>query len=495
MASSSKIPPYMSSHPSKTGWGSILVIDDTLDNLRLLTALLKTQGYEVRAFTNGQMALASAKAKSPDLILLDINMPDMNGYETCRRFKAETKTQDVPIIFISVLDEVLDKMQAFAAGGVDYITKPFQLQEVLARIETHLNLRRLQQQLQDQNTRLQVAEEKYRSIFENAIEGIFQITPAGRYLSANPALARIYGCESPQDLIDGMTDTRQKLYIRPGRWEELKAYLRYYGEITGSESAIYRKDGSVIWVEENIRAVGDADKTPLYYEGMVQDITERREAEEELRVQRQRAERLLVNILPPVIAEQLKQGQPTIANNFDQVTVLFADLVDFTALSTRVGATELVKLLNHIFSIFDQLVDRYNLEKIKTIGDSYMAAGGIPIARLDHAEAIADLALDMQQSILSTRSDNGEPFQLRIGINSGSVVAGVIGTKKFAYDLWGDTVNVASRMESQGESGRIQVAPSTYELLKDKYLFTERGAIDIKGKGKMNTYWLTGKRP
>lgn len=173
---------------------------------------------------------------------------------------------------------------------------------------------------------------------------------------------------------------------------------------------------------------------------------------------------------------------------------MFADLVDFTALSARIPAIELVKMLGLVFSEFDRLVAKYNLEKIKTIGDAYMVAGGLPMSRPDHASKIADMALEMQAAIAHIRSDTGEPFQLRIGINSGSIVAGVIGTTKFSYDLWGDTVNVASRMESQGLPGKIQVTQASYELLKEDYTLVERGHIFVKGKGEMATYWLIGKK-
>jgi class 3 adenylate cyclase len=155
---------------------------------------------------------------------------------------------------------------------------------------------------------------------------------------------------------------------------------------------------------------------------------------------------------------------------------------------------ELLNLLNQIFSVFDQLAEKHGVEKIKTIGDAYMAVGGLPVAKDNHAEAIAQMALDMQQAIQQFQTEQGESFQIRIGINTGPVVAGVIGIKKFSYDLWGDAVNVASRMESSGLPGRIQVTAATKERLQDKYLFEERGPILIKGKGKMINYWLVGRK-
>ena len=210
--------------------------------------------------------------------------------------------------------------------------------------------------------------------------------------------------------------------------------------------------------------------------------------------EREKVERLLLNILPASIAKRLEQDQETIADSFEEATVLFADIVNFTNLSSEISPTELVNLLNEIFSRFDRLVERYGLEKIKTIGDSYMVVGGLPLPRADHVEAVADFALAMQREIQEFNAEKGQSFSMRIGINTGPVVAGVIGLKKFIYDLWGDTVNTASRMESHGIPGSIQVSSSTYERLKDKYVFQERGVIYVKGKGEMITYLLSDRK-
>ncbi len=207
-----------------------------------------------------------------------------------------------------------------------------------------------------------------------------------------------------------------------------------------------------------------------------------------------KAERLLTNILPAQIATQLKENGQVIAENFEAVTILFADLVNFTQLASHYSAVELVKLLNEIFSQFDHQVEALGLEKIKTIGDAYMVAAGLPVPREDHAAAIADMALAMQTIIANFNPLTPKPLQLRIGINTGVAVAGVIGTKKFIYDLWGDAVNIAARMESHGEPGKIQVTQATYEHLKENYHLEERGVIDIKGKGPTLTYWLLGRK-
>lgn len=213
---------------------------------------------------------------------------------------------------------------------------------------------------------------------------------------------------------------------------------------------------------------------------------------EQARTAQEQSDRLLLNILPEAIAQRLKQDEHTIADSFEEVTVLFADIVSFTQLSSNISPHELVKQLNEIFSTFDRLAQQHGLEKIKTIGDAYMVVGGLPTPRADHAEAIAKMALDMQREIHHFKRDDGEPFHIRIGISSGPVVAGVIGLNKFIYDLWGDTVNIASRMESQGIPDYIQVTAATYEKLRHKFRLEERGIIQVKGKGEMLTYFLKG---
>lgn len=212
-----------------------------------------------------------------------------------------------------------------------------------------------------------------------------------------------------------------------------------------------------------------------------------------LEAERQKSERLLLNILPEAVANQLKQEHRTIAEHFADVTVLFADIVGFTQLSVLIPPNEMVTLLNQIFSSFDYLAERHGLEKIKTIGDSYMVVGGLPLERENHLEAIADMALDMLEAIHQFNLDQTQTFNIRIGIHTGPVVAGVIGVKKFIYDLWGDTVNIASRMESQGLAGCIQVTEGVYERLKEGYTFEQRGSIHVKGKGDMTTYLLKSK--
>jgi PAS domain S-box-containing protein len=256
----------------------------------------------------------------------------------------------------------------------------------------------------------------------------------------------------------------------------------------------YRKDGSPFWNELTISPIYDDDNNLTHFVGIQADISDRIRAEQALRLEKNKSERLLLNILPKPIVEQLKQFQGSLAQQFPEATILFADIVNFSPLSAEISPLELLNLLNQIFSVFDQLAEKHGVEKIKTIGDAYMVAGGLPVPTDNHALAIGQMALDMQQAIHQFKTEQGKPLQIRIGINTGPVVAGVIGTKKFSYDLWGDAVNVASRMESSGLPGRIQVTAATKERLQDKYLFEERGSIAVKGKGKMISYWLIGRK-
>jgi guanylate cyclase len=206
-----------------------------------------------------------------------------------------------------------------------------------------------------------------------------------------------------------------------------------------------------------------------------------------------RVEALLLNVLPAEVAQRLQSDPNAIADHFDDVSILFADVVDFTPLSSRLDAREVVGLLDRLFTSFDELVDRYEVEKIKTIGDCYMVAAGVPSQRPDHAHALAGLALEMRECAKSCLPDGANhDLRLRIGIGSGPVVAGVIGRRRFLYDLWGDTVNMASRMESHGSPDAIQITRSTWELLRDDFVTEPLGLVEVKGKGPVETWRLVG---
>jgi class 3 adenylate cyclase len=345
---------------------SLLVVDDKEDNRDLLSRRLDRQGFRVAVAESGLQALQMTQYQSYDLILLDIIMPEMDGYQVLAALKADEMLRHIPVIMISALDEIDSVVRCIEMGAEDYLQKPFNQVILKAKISASLERKRLRD--------------------------------------------------------------REHAFIK------------------------------------------------------------------KLQAEQEKSEKLLLNILPKPIADRLKKGARTIADHFPDVTVLFSDLVGFTKLSTHITASELVEKLNEIFLAFDMLAESHGLEKIKTIGDAYMLVGGLPMPRADHVEAVADMAIDMVKAIKRLNIGNNNNFQIRVGIHTGPVVAGVIGKNKFNYDLWGDTVNTASRMESQGISGSIQISETTYQRIKDKFIFEQRGPIEVKGKGEMVTYLLKERR-
>jgi adenylate cyclase len=223
-------------------------------------------------------------------------------------------------------------------------------------------------------------------------------------------------------------------------------------------------------------------------------LMQKNEAYRLLRIEQEKGENLLLNILPKEIAAILKNGNRTIADSFEGASILFADLVGFTPLTAKMAPIDMVNLLNEIFSHFDNLVEKYDLEKIRTIGDSYMVAAGVPRVQKDHAHAIVSMAVEMRDFIQSWPPIEGKKIEFRIGINSGPVVGGVIGRKKFVYDLWGDAVNIASRMESHGVANQIQITAATYHQIKNDFNCTPRGKIEVKGRGEMETWIVVDAR-
>jgi adenylate cyclase len=346
--------------------GRILVVDDNASNRDLLFRRLSHDGHQVTRADSGRRALEILAVDEFDLILLDLLMPELNGFQVLERLKADERLHDIPVIMISGLQETDSVIRCIEAGAEDYLPKPF-----------------------------------------------------------NPVLlrARISAC------------------LERKRWRDRER--RYV---------------------------------------------------ERIELEKQRHEALLRNILPGQIVTRLNDGEVVIADRVEEATILFADLVGFTAVASRVTPAVLVDNLNRIFSAFDDLCRRLQIEKIKTIGDAYMAAAGLPLPRPDHAEVIADFALSMLDALETVNATNGAPFQIRIGVHTGAVVAGVIGSHRFLYDIWGDAVNLASRLEAHGIPGRIHVSERTRELLESRYAFEPRGLIGLRGIGKVRTWFLTGRK-
>jgi adenylate cyclase len=282
---------------------------------------------------------------------------------------------------------------------------------------------------------------------------------------------------------------------------EVRHAIQWFGAfvvvflLTGIAGEVFFPDaGFPTWFSTTMLALNVIGAGGVAFTLLASFAKQRNAALAALRVEREKSELLLVNILPSSIAERLKAASQTIADHFDSASILFADVVDFTPLSQRLSPAEVVGMLDQLFSHFDTLVERHGLEKIKTIGDCYMAAAGVPDPSADHARRTALLALDMREAVAASAVGNGFDLELRIGINTGPVIAGVIGSKRFLYDLWGDAVNTASRMESHSTPGEIQITRASYELLKDEFVCRPRGAIEVKGKGEMETWYLVGLR-
>ena len=338
--------------------GHVLVVDDEEPNRLLLRDPLEALGYSITEAVNGPDALRSMTKTMPDLVLLDVMMPGMDGFQVCRRLKKDPRTAHIPVLMVTALSERKERLMGIEAGANDFLNKPVDIQDLTLRV-------------------------------------------------ANGVYAK--------NLFD------------------------------------------------------------------------------QLQVERDKSDRLLLNTLPRVIAERMKGGEYNIADHYPEVTVLVADLVGFTALTVHIDAHQVVSLLNEIFTTFDLLAEERSLEKIKTIGDAYMIAGGLPEPRPDHAEAVANYALEMLKAVRLFNEQYQTSIQLRIGIATGPVIAGVIGRKKFAYDIWGDTVNLACRLEAYGQPGTILANHTTYLRLKAGYDFDNEQVLDLKGRGATTCHRLVGQ--
>ena len=340
---------------TKHSHGFVLVVDDEEQNRTLLRDPLEARGYEVEEVENGMQALQKIAARPPDVVLLDLMMPKMDGFEVCRRLRKDARTAHIPILIVTALSERKERLMGIEAGANDFLNKPIDIQDVILRVG----------------------------------------------------------------------------------------------------NAVYAKH-----------------------------------LHDQLQAEREKSEQLLLNILPKPIAERMKTGETNIADSHADATVLLADLVGFTSLSAHIDPGQIVQLLNEIFSAFDTLVEKHGVEKIKTLGDAYLVAGGISVPRPDHAEAVAALAIDLREEMERLNLQYDTSIRLRMGISTGPVIAGVIGRKTFSYGVWGETVNLACRLESTGEAGKIQIAESTYERLKHKYQFQKKHSIDDKRHAGLSAYWL-----
>ena len=352
----------------------ILVVDDSRTLRRILIASLKVLGLEnVVEAANGLEAVDVIRTQPVDLVLLDLEMPELDGLGVLEILKKDDEFKMLPVIVISGADQIEKTIRCIEIGAEDYLPKPYDPILLRARIFSSLEKKRLRDQ-DKKNLELLVKEKQL------------------------------------------------------------------------------------------------------------------------LEIEQMRTDKLMLNILPKPIADRLKRGEKNISGSYPDVTILFSDLVGFTKMSSQISAGELVTLLNDLFTRFDTRAEMLGLEKIKTIGDAYMAVGGLPIPRNDHAQICADMALGMLEDTAEFNRAHNLELAMRIGLNSGPVVAGVIGFTKFSYDLWGNTVNTASRMESTSQVGRVQVSPSTFIALGDAFITEDAGEVEAKGLGKIKTHFLVSRR-
>lgn len=355
----------MKNNESLISGNPILVVDDNENNRMVLRRGLSQMGLEVMEAENGRIAMDMVLENEFDLILLDIMMPEMNGFEVLEKLNEDPKLKMIPVIVVSAAKDIEAVVKCIELGADDYLTKPFNKTVLLARVSVSLEKKRL--------------------------------------------------------------------------YDKEQTYLA------------------------------------------------------QIEYERERSETLIANMLPPSVADRLKNNEKTIADNYEDASVLFADIVGFTAISAQISPIDLVSMLDEIFFQFDEITHNFGLEKIKTIGDAYLVAGGLPDPLPDHLELMADLALKMLE-VLKSFSVGETPLEMRMGLHCGPVVAGVIGRKKFIYDIWGDTVNVASRFSDLSIPGQVLVTGAVNQRLQDKFVLEDRGIVDVKGRGDMDTYILKGRK-
>ncbi|MDZ8054032.1 MAG: adenylate/guanylate cyclase domain-containing protein [Aulosira sp. ZfuVER01] len=334
------------------------------------------------------------------------------------------------------------------------------------------------------------SEERYRDLLENANDLIQSVNVYGRFLYVNKAWQTTLGYSADEIAKMNLFDI-----IHPDFQQ--RSRQRFYNVLSGEnleqiQTAFLTKNGQTIFLEGNINCKFVEGK-PVAIRGIFRNVTQRLLAEEALRHQQEQTKHLLQNISSSAIYQPPKQ-LGSVAKDFAEITVLFADIVGLNKIAASMSAMQLVSLLNPIFSAFDRLSERYSLQKIQSVNEVYMVIGGLPVQRSDHAQAIAHMALDMQSAIALFNSEHHQNFSLRIGIHSGPLVAGIMEVQKFNYNRWGETVNLASYMEAQGIPGQIQVSQNTYERLFNEFLLERRGEFEVKGRGKITTYLLIGRK-
>jgi PAS domain S-box-containing protein len=493
--------------PDKKRKYRILIVDDSQTNIDYLMHILKRDDYLIATSKNGSNAITKAKGNSFDLILLDVIMDGIDGFCVCSELKKYPTTRDVPIIFLTSLSDPQHITKGFECGAIDYVKKPFNHAELIARVQTHLELKRSKDIIAEKNKQLEETNkelEKLSLVASKTSNSVIISGHSGQVEWVNDGFSRLTGYT-----LDEYVNLKDNNFIT---WidndniaNEIKRCITLKQPVVYSTQS-KTKSGANKWIQTTLTPILDHNGDISKLVAIGSDISSIKLAEQEIKkkhrelmFEKERSEKLLLNILPRETAEELKKNGKANTKYYDLASVLFTDFKGFTKISEMMSPEQLVNELDNYFKKFDEIIENYDLEKIKTIGDSYMCAGGIPRKSKSNPFKIILAGLEILRLSLKMNSlqeqKNQQIWNLRIGIHSGELITGVVGEKKFAYDIWGDTVNTASRMESSGEICKVNISGTTYNIVKEFFECTYRGKIAAKNKEDIDMYFVDRIKP
>ncbi len=511
---------------------TILIADDEKISLHLFEKylMIENSNYLILKALDGRQAVDIAAKYLPDLVLLDWNMPLMNGEQVLKELKSKPNTKNIPVIIVSAIAQDADIEKAIELGALDYIKKPIKKIDLKARIHTALLLREALKENEFQRQRIDTHIDelnKLSLIVKETDNSVLIISPEGDIEWANEGFTRMYGLtledfinrygSNIYDVSFNKKSVKQKIneLLETGKSVSYVSYIKNFNTIQEkwvqtTLTPIYNEDGII---DKIVAIETDITKSKIYERSLevknkeMQELTEKlQKINKELELQknliqeeRKKTDELLESILPHHVASQLKTIGYARPRNYKRATIMFTDFKGFTKSCEHLNPDQIVKYLDKFFTVFDDIVVEHFIEKIKTIGDAYMCVGGIPLRNRSNPYDVVLAGLKIQDFM--NNLDHYDPekelprWRIRMGIHTGPLVAGVVGKIKFAYDVWGDSVNIASRMESADEVGRVNISGATYEYIKDHFECEYRGEIEMKNRGKMAMYFVNRIKP
>lgn len=479
----------------------ILIADDKGDSFEYLQEILKDEVDRFEIIRSGRKDIYTCALKSnPNIILINIDSLARNGIESIMSLKQDKLTHAVPVLLITDYSPRTSFDRVFEYGVVDFIRKPYDKDELLMRIEAAESRREFQHEIYIEHELLR----ELSIVAKKTATGVAIISTDNRIEWVNEGFERMYGYS-----IDEFKDTFEKSIFNPKSNPKLAEAIEKCQQ--GADSYVYEKkwetkEGKVIWIQTTLTPVYNEQDTIIKYIAIESNVTDLKQAEErlgaqneEIAKQKKKSDELLLNILPFETAEQLKKKGFAKSKQYKLVSILFTDFKDFSRLTNQLNSQELVEQLNFYIQKFDEIIENHFIEKIKTIGDAYMCAGGLPLRNKSNPINVTLAGLQIQKFMRDQAEEkeknNEKAWELRLGIHTGEVIAGVIGKKKFAYDIWGDAVNKASRMEQSGEVGKVNVSGDTYEYIKDYFDCTYRGQVEVKNNVQLEMYFVDRLKP